>query len=101
MVKFNLNKSDLDRNIKTIRKSIMKLAKDLAFEIFFGVKRQTPKDTGKAEAGWMLRRLGNGSYRIFNNVIYIGQLDNGSSMQAPDGIVDPVLNKVMNKRRKL
>jgi hypothetical protein len=48
----------------------------------------TPVDTGKARAGWKVK----GS-TITNNVSYIGDLNRGSSQQAPPHFIEKVLSK--------
>ena len=47
----------------------------------------TPKDTGKASAGWHIDDKG----RIVNNVPYIERLNAGSSQQAPAHFVEKTL----------
>lgn len=67
-------------------------------------KRITPIRTGRARAGWRKTgkyRLGDTGVIIENLVPYIGVLDQGSSRQAPDGIVQPTLDKMLKRRNKL
>jgi len=58
------------------------------------LKKNTPIRTGRARSGWRKFRdtqIGNGQTQtvIANQVPYIGPLDEGSSKQAPKGIVAP------------
>ena len=78
---------------------------------------RTPVDTGRARANWFMDfgsvrvrttdavsspdtsrarrwRLGQGNIIIHNSVDYIEFLDDGSSAQAPQGIVDPAFAAV-------
>lgn len=58
------------------------------------LKKTTPIKTGRARSGWRKYRdtkIGTGQTQtvITNTVPYIGPLDEGSSKQAPQGIVEP------------
>jgi len=65
--------------------------------------RNTPIDTGTARRGWVAPQLPRTDYRSSgknftiarNDVPYVGILDQGSSQQAPKGIVQPVLDKLI------
>lgn len=68
------------------------------------LKKNTPIRTGRARSGWRKYRdtkIGNGENQtvITNAVPYIGPLDQGSSKQAPNGIVDPAWDAA-NKNKK-
>ena len=58
------------------------------------LKKNTPIRTGRARSGWAKYKdtqVGQGQTQtvITNTVPYIGPLDQGSSSQAPNGIVEP------------
>ncbi len=67
------------------------------------LKATTPIRTGRARNGWTstYKKGSVGGGRPVpiakNNVPYIGVLDEGSSIQAPQGIVTPALNRTRKK----
>lgn len=64
---------------------------------------QTPVRTGRAKAGWQqvdtYKPDGKSRTVIVNRVPYVGVLDQGTSKQAPNGIVEPSLNETQRTRR--
>jgi hypothetical protein len=67
-------------------------------EFVNNLKSETPIRSGTARRGWMNKYSGNigksSKYPLaVNRVPYIGVLDEGSSRQAPDGIIEPAFNK--------
>jgi hypothetical protein len=52
------------------------------------LKEATPVDTGKASAGWKLRKLSKHKYALENNVEYVEYLNQGSSAQAPKNFIE-------------
>lgn len=101
--------ADLDKFARSTGLEIEKVVRKIAVEIYKGVTEKTPVDTGRAKANW---NIGYGSinftitkdtqFRIIsppkgsgkrpiyitNHLPYIGALENGSSKQAPRGMVD-------------
>lgn len=109
--------------------------KRLALEVFTGVVRKTPVDTGRARASWVigierplnspslspaqkftpaeaeryaatelaeLREIGPYStVFISNSLPYIEELENGSSTQAPEGMVAVTLTEVNRNLKKI
>lgn len=62
------------------------------------LKSETPIRSGTARRGWQNRYTGNigrsSKYLLASNrVPYIEVLEEGSSRQAPDGIIEPALRK--------
>lgn len=62
------------------------------------LKAATPIQSGAARRGWRKRaelEIGSNSTKtvIVNPVPYVGVLDTGTSRQAPQGIVQPAINK--------
>jgi len=51
-----------------------------------------------AETHLMNYQLGE-TVLIGNNLLYIGRLENGSSQQAPEGIMQPTLDNIMNTHK--
>ena len=68
-------------------------ARTLANDIFRGVKDKTPVDTGRAKRGWRMLKKRDG-FTIYNPVSYTRYLEQGSSKQAPDGMVRPTINNL-------
>lgn len=89
MIKTSINKSFAKLDFKSkILKGIERMEEDLHRDLISG----TPVDTGRARKGW--RRTDEGSE---NSVPYINALDDGHSKQAPNGIVQPALNKLRQR----
>lgn len=66
------------------------------------MRKLTPVQTGRAKRGWRQKtpRLNGGKTAIIENrVPYSGVLDTGSSRQAPKGMVEPAVEKVLRRRR--
>lgn len=67
------------------------------------LKTTTPIRTGRARNGWQntfqRKSIGKGGTIPIakNDVPYIGVLDDGSSRQAPTGIVEPALRKTRKR----
>lgn len=106
---------DLTKFAKSMNIELETVVRKLAFEVYKGVTQKTPVDTGRAKANWMLgygsinSRItnnttfslvqppkGSGKRPIYitNNLPYISKLENGSSKQAPNGMVNLTMNEV-------
>jgi hypothetical protein len=87
---------------KSLRPQLKRLeekqARLLANDIFRGVKDHTPVDTGRAKRGWRLLRRRFG-FIINNYVPYIRFLEQGSSKQAPRGMVKPTLERLRARNK--
>lgn len=107
---------------KKVQLDQVSLQKKVALQILTGVVTKTPVDTGRARGGWQvdidgfnfqaidsdkagnstinegLQRLQNLQpnqvVRIGNNVVYITELEKGSSLQAPTGMVATTVDQV-------
>jgi hypothetical protein len=99
-----LRSSD-DRDIsRDIRQSLGRAVDELFTDINTELAKVTPKLSGTASRGWRYTtryRLGYAGVLIENSVPYITRLDAGSSRKAPNGIVQPVLNKYIRRRNKI
>lgn len=66
------------------------------------LKAQTPVQSGRARRGWTSNSNPSLSkpkdILASNRVPYIDRLDEGSSQQAPDGIVEPAMQKALRGR---
>ena len=90
---FNDIERSLGRAIDALFSDINRDARDI-----------TPIRTGRARAGWRkvsTYRIGDVGVIVENPVPYIGVLDRGSSRQAPNGIIQPVLSKLLTRRTRL
>ena len=95
------NKKDI---IKDIKSSIVLAIDNLLEDIKDDIKDLTPVRTGRAQRGWRYTPKYKAYYNgkiIHNNVPYITFLDKGSSRQNRRGIVQPAINKHINKRKKI
>jgi hypothetical protein len=93
-----------DRIFRDIESSMERAVDDLLQDINRDVKVQTPKRTGYASRQWRYSNpyvLGYTGTVIENRASYIALLDNGYSKQAPRGIVDPVIQKLQRRKRRL
>ena len=61
---------------------------ELINRVIRGLKRATPVKTGRARDGWQRRKN-----TIINEVPYIGDLNRGSSVQAPPHFIEKELAK--------
>lgn len=90
--------------LRDMKASIRVAVDDLFEDIKDDIKDLTPVDTGRAQRGWRYTpkyKLGYSGSIIGNNVPYITFLDKGSSRQNRKGIVQPAINKHINKRKKI
>jgi len=61
-------------------------------------RKYTPIRSGQARRGWTQRGQG-ATTTVQNSVPYIGRLDQGTSRQAPTGIIKPTLAEVSKRNR--
>lgn len=88
--------SELTKSItQWAEKETIKMQEDLVF----GIKKDTPVDTGRAQAGWEnenIKRLGDKGI-IKNDVEYIGWLEFGTDKTQPYGMVRRNIKRVVGK----
>lgn len=115
-------KADLDKFAKKTEVNIETVVRKIAFEIYIGVTKKTPVDTGRAKGNWNIGtgsidlsinenasstaqgsagrlsepKKGTGKKAIYisNNLPYINALENGSSEKAPNGMVSLTMNEM-------
>jgi hypothetical protein len=114
--------SDLKKFARTVNLDIETVVRKVAFDIYKGVTQKTPVDTGRAKANWNMG-YGNINYTvtentiftalpppngagkkpiyITNNLPYINALENGSSTQAPNGMVSLTMNETQRMVRNV
>lgn len=113
----------LGRTAQNIEQRADLIKRKIALEIFRELIETTPIDTGRAKAGWNLGPMLTSNVPpkdksgygydvsmnvnpsmapkdadiiyIYNNVEYIGRLNEGSSTQAPRGFVQIAIDKVV------
>lgn len=116
-------KNSLDFDIKKASEmmdlSLDETTRAVALSVYRGVTLKTPVDTGRARANWNLSvskpdlsvnknatsiksahlNKGDGKQDIWitNNLPYIKVLENGSSKQAPKGMVAVTMNEVRSQ----
>jgi len=88
------------RNIKHLKpdvtRAIEKAAVRLGNTFKVNVRKRTPRDKGNAQDGWMpKRKLTKPNWTVFNNVEYIGALNEGHSRQAPAKFIQRELAKAI------
>jgi len=114
--------SDLQKFSKATGIEIETVVRKLSFEVLKGVTQKTPVDTGRAKANWNLgygsinytitnattfrlimppKGRGNKVIYITNSLPYITKLENGSSKQAPQGMVGLTMNDVQRSVRNV
>lgn len=96
---------DPDTESEEIERLVSQTVRSVALSFFRQAVLITPVDTGRARAGWQIDVQGQrGGIEVLfgipafilvtvsNPVEYVIYLDQGSSQQAPDGIVDVALS---------
>lgn len=66
-------------------------------DVLIVARDKTPIRLGKARRGWKKRKTNRGTV-IENRVLYIDQLEQGSSRQAPRGIVGPTIQEITRRK---
>jgi len=97
--------------IKTMDKDVAKNMNTLSFKLLAGFVKKTPVDTGDARSSWNITEdkidtsikdkirgniSGKKDVYITNSINYILKLENGSSKQAPKGMVGLTINEFKN-----
>ena len=69
----------------------------IAEDVLQVARSNTPIRLGRARRGWK-KSKNNKGYTVSNRVPYINKLDQGSSKQAPQGIVKPTIDEISRRR---
>ena len=98
------------------------VVRKVAFDVYKGITQKTPVDTGRAKANWNIglgainytvtknttfraieppKGSGKSIIYITNNLPYINALENGSSTQAPNGMVNLTMQDVQRSIRNV
>ena len=95
MIKITVaNPNQLMRDLKDRSK---KLIETITKDVLVTVKKFTPIQEGRARQGWKITRGSRGN-SVVNRVPYIGKLEQGSSTQAPDGMIKPTIEQISKRR---
>ena len=91
-----------DRGFDRLSRDIERLMEDAKNRTVEVARANTPKKTGRARNNWTSSDTAQG-FEVENSVPYIGQLDKGSSKQAPNGIMNPTVRTMTGyiKSRRL
>lgn len=112
--------TNLDRDLRAFERELEEEVRPAIIALDQAIVSGTPVDTGRARANWFMDfgsapdrittssaapntgrgnawTVGAGSIFIHNSVEYITYLDEGSSAQAPQGIVDPAFASVRGR----
>ena len=82
---------------REVQRRVDQLIEKVSDDIVVVARDKTPIRLGKARRGWKKRRTARGAV-IENRVIYIDKLEQGSSRQAPTGIVGPTLREISRRK---
>lgn len=102
---FKLTVDGITKTNQRLTRELSDAINRLGNDLFNEVLRNTPVDTGRARAGWRLKKQPS-NFVIENPVPYVPILDKGRHMtnrgmrgsnQAPKGIVTPSLNVIKRK----
>lgn len=103
MTKVSLELINFEAEMQRIEEEVVELANaEIAELVKYGTQQLrvvTPVDTGNAREGWRsdIERSFSGSFigaTIYNNVDYIGVLNNGHSQQAPVYFIEQTLSRI-------
>lgn len=120
---------DLEKFAKATDLELETVVRKVAFDLYKGITQKTPVDTGRAKGNWNiglgtidssvnqsatstpqgqvgfanLPREGAGKRPIYitNNLPYINKLENGSSKQAPTGMVALTMSSIQRSMRNV
>lgn len=101
-----MQSDDPKKTMGQISIEINKDLDDIFKDLLRNLKRETPVDKGTARRGWKYDKQPKGdkvktiNRVIVNEVPYIEYLDQGSSKQAPNGIVEQAISKTLNQRKR-
>ena len=92
----NIKVSGLQNYKKQQAKQIQDLIERVSLDVINVARAKTPIKLGRARNGWKRIKQGK-NYSIQNRVVYIDKLEQGSSKQAPRGIIGPTINEISRR----
>jgi hypothetical protein len=88
--------------IKELRKEVSHDLTGLASELYQEIVRTTPRRTGTASRSWTKPpQVNEANYNVTvttSSLPYIQPLEDGHSKQAPNGFIQPAIDKITRKR---
>jgi hypothetical protein len=88
-----------DQLMRDLKHRSKKLIETITKDVLVTVKKFTPYQEGRARQGWRITRGSRGN-SVVNRVPYIGKLEQGSSTQAPNGMIEPTIKEISKRRYK-
>lgn len=89
--------------IKQLRKEVAKDLTGSATELYQEIVRTTPRRTGTASRSWSKPpKVGDDNYNVTvttSSLPYIQPLEDGRSKQAPNGFIQPAIDKITRKSK--
>lgn len=79
------------------QRRVNQLIEKVSDDVVVVARDKTPIRLGRARSGWKKRKTPQGAV-VENRVIYIDKLEQGSSKQAPRGIVAPTIQEILRRR---
>jgi hypothetical protein len=84
--------------LRNVDRIVEKQVAELSEELKTTARAKTPIRTGNARRNWQDKKSKTG-FTVENKVPYIERLDQGSSKQAPRGIVGPTLTEIKRRNK--
>lgn len=89
--------------MKELRNEVSKDLTGLAQELHQEIVRTTPRRTGAASRSWSKPpKVNDANYNVTvttSSLPYIQPLEDGHSKQAPNGFIQPAIDKITRKRQ--
>jgi hypothetical protein len=89
--------------MKELRKEVSKDITGLSMELYQEIVRTTPRRTGTASRSWTKPpKVAEDNYNVVvttSPLPYIQPLEDGHSKQAPNGFIQPAIDKITRKRQ--
>jgi hypothetical protein len=96
MASINIKVENVQGVQRDLRRAIERTVQEVAAETQKSAVVSTPIKSGNARRNWTKKTTAN-TFVVENRVPYIERLEQGSSRQAPRGIIGPTLDKVGKK----
>ena len=93
----NISVSGITQANKAINSKVRRLMDRVSSDVLTVARANTPIRLGKARAGWKKKKTRDG-FSVSNRVVYIDKLNQGSSQQAPQGIIKPTLQEIQRRK---
>ena len=93
----NIKVSGLRQYSRQTAKQISDLIERVSLDVINVARAKTPIRLGRARNGWKRIKQGR-NYSVQNRVVYIDKLEQGSSKQAPRGIIGPTIKEISRRK---